>query len=78
MAGTRPPSARFHQVRETTEVVQERSLIVCLYFSLQFENIQQSGIRRSSVTVRLAGIRGGLSADEDVYDSDVLCEGLGR
>lgn len=67
-----PPGERDH------EVVQECSLIVYLYFSLQFENIQQSGIRRSSVTVRLAGIRGGLSADEDVYDSDVLCEGLGR
>lgn len=53
-------------------------LLIFVYFSLQFENIQQPGIRRPSIAVRLAGIRGGLSADEDVYDSNVVCEGLGR
>ena len=46
-------------------------------FSLQPEDIQQPGIRRVVVPVRVAGIRGGVPADENVHDPNVLCEGVG-
>lgn len=45
---------------------------------LQFEDFQQSGVRSAPLAISESGIRGCVSIDADVYDTDVVCEGLGR
>lgn len=50
-------------------------LLVC---RMQSEDLQQPGIRGVAVTVGVAGLRSGVSADTYVHDPDEFREGLGR
>lgn len=42
------------------------------------EDFQQSGIRPASVPIGEPRVRGGVRADQDVYDTNELRQGLGR